>query len=143
MPDHQDAIAKLLDDFHDAASRADAGTYFSCFSPDAVFLGTDASERWTVPEFKAYALPHFEKGNGWTYVPKQRHVMVGADRRTAWFDELLENEKYGICRGTGVAVRDGVVWRIAHYSLTFAIPNESAEAVMDAVRRTEDVSGGS
>jgi hypothetical protein len=37
------------------------------FAPDGIFIGTDATERWTVAEFKAYAKPHFDKGRGWTY----------------------------------------------------------------------------
>ena len=29
---------------------------------------------------------------------------VAADGKTAWFDEMLWNETYGTCRGTGVLV---------------------------------------
>lgn len=131
-------VAALLDRFHAAASRADEAAYFACFAPDGVFLGTDATERWTVEEFRAYAREPFSKGKGWTYVPEERHVRVSADGRVAWFDERLRNEKYGACRGTGVAIRpdaaDATGWRIAHYSLTFLVPNEKAEAVVAITR---------
>ena len=45
----------VLDRFHLAASKAQFNDYFALFTPDAVFIGTDASERWTVEQFKAYA----------------------------------------------------------------------------------------
>jgi ketosteroid isomerase-like protein len=130
----EDTIAQLLDGFHDAASRADEDAYFAAFTDEAVFLGTDPGERWSVDEFRAYAHPHFSEGRGWTYVPKERNVVVSSAGGTAWFDELLENEKYGTCRGTGVAQRTTEGWRIAHYSLTFLIPNDGAEAALEAAR---------
>ena len=40
---------------------------------DAIFLGTDKTERWTVEEFKAYAEPAFSDGNGWTYEVVERN----------------------------------------------------------------------
>ena len=85
------AINKVLDDFHKAASEADGKRYFGHFSKNGVFIGTDARERWTVKEFKAYADPHFSKGKGWTYTSTKRNVDVSSDGKTAWFDEILEN----------------------------------------------------
>src|SRR5437868_6029502 len=67
-------ITDTLDRFHQAASKADGQVYFDLFAPEGIFIGTDASERWTVEEFKKYASPHFSKGKGWTYVPRDRHV---------------------------------------------------------------------
>lgn len=51
----EDAANKLLDGFHSAASKALFNEYFATFTPDGVFIGTDATERWTVEQFKAYA----------------------------------------------------------------------------------------
>ena len=130
----EDAVAILLDAFHQAASRADVEGYFSLFTPEAVFLGTDPTERWTLEEFRAFAEPRFREGRGWTYRPVERHVVVSSAGGTAWFDELLENETYGTCRGTGVAQRTTQGWRLAHYSLTFLIPNEGAAAALQAAR---------
>src|SRR4051794_3526829 len=59
------AAGAVLDAFHAAAARADAKAYFDLFTPDGVFIGTDAGERWTVPQFKAYAAPVFARGKGW------------------------------------------------------------------------------
>ena len=43
-------VARTLDDFHLAASQADAKRYFGYFAPEGVFLGTDGGERWTVED---------------------------------------------------------------------------------------------
>ncbi len=131
------AIAAVLDDFHDAASMGDGKRYFSHFAPDAVFLGTDATERWTLPEFRAYALTRFEQGTSWTYHPRDRHVSIGAGGHTAWFDEVAVNAKYGECRGTGVLVHLDGAWRIAQYNLTIPIPNEIALEVVGMIRGLE------
>ena len=52
-------VARVLDDWHDAAASADEARYFGHLSSDSVFLGTDATERWDVAAFRAYAHPHF------------------------------------------------------------------------------------
>ncbi|MGE3334883.1 MAG: nuclear transport factor 2 family protein [Rhodospirillaceae bacterium] len=121
------SIAAVLDTFHAAASRADGQTYFSLFAPDGVFIGTDATERWTVPEFKAYAKDSFDAGKGWTYVPQSRHITVERAEapRVAWFDELLKNEDFGLTRGTGVLMKIEGEWRIEQYSLSLPIPNDA------------------
>ena len=51
----QAAVARALDSFHDAAAVADGARYFALFPADAVFLGTDASERWSGAEFRTFA----------------------------------------------------------------------------------------
>ena len=120
------AVAAVLDDWHDAASKADAERYFGHFAADGVFLGTDPSERWTVEEFRAYAEPYFSAGRGWTYVPSRRHIALSPAGDVAWVDEQLDNEKYGELRGTAVLRREGDAWRIVLYSMTFLIPNDEA-----------------
>ncbi len=125
---------EVLNDFHDAASKADGPRYFSLFAEDAIFLGTDGTERWTVEEFKAYANPHFDKGRGWTYTKKSRHIYFSPDGNTAWFDEALENENYGECRGSGVLIKSGEVWKVTQYNLTIPIPNSLAGSVVEKIR---------
>lgn len=120
----------MLDDFHDAAAKADGARYFAHFAPDAVFLGTDATERWTLDEFKKFAEPYFSKGKGWTYtlVPETRFCKMAGDGVIV-FDELLNNEKLGRCRGSGLLVKHGERWKILQYNLTMTVPNEIAEDV--------------
>ena len=59
------AIGAVLDGWHSAAAAANEEKYFSYFSPDAVFLGTDGTERWTLAEFRKFAHPYFAKGKAW------------------------------------------------------------------------------
>jgi len=124
LPEQQ--IADVLDRFHLAAAQAKGDKYFALLTDEAVFIGTDAKERWSKQEFEAYAKPHFSKGKGWSYLPRDRHTTVSADGQVAWFDELLDNKKYGECRGTGVLVKRGEQWLIAQYHLTIPLPNALA-----------------
>ncbi|HTL13407.1 MAG TPA: nuclear transport factor 2 family protein [Bdellovibrionota bacterium] len=126
-------VGETLDHFHQAASRADGKAYFDLFAPEGVFLGTDASERWTVEEFKKYAMPHFEKGKGWTYVPRNRHIDLAPGGKVAWFDELLDNKNYGVCRGSGVLRLIEGRWKVAQYHLTIPVPNELADTVVKMI----------
>jgi len=132
-------INRVLADWHDAAADADLDRYFGHMGPGTVFLGTDASERWSLEEFRAFARPYFERGRAWTYVPRSRHVMVGPCGRAAWFDEVLDNESFGQCRGTGTMVFDPEAerWRIAHYNLTVPVPNELLDDVVRMIRERD------
>lgn len=130
-------VAAVLDALHQRASEADGEAYFSLFAPDAVFYGTDASERWSVEEFRAYAEPFFSVGRGWTYVPTERHVFIDSTLDTAWFDERLDNEKYGEVRGSGVLRRVEGTWLIAQYNLAFPVPNDLAADLIERVRALE------
>ena len=127
-------VERTLDAFHEAASRADGEAYFDLMTKDAVYIGTDATERWSLAEFRAFAEPYFAKGRGWTYVPTKREIVIGPAGATAWFHELLENTSYGTTRGTGVLVRDGDQWKIAQYHLTIPVPNDLAKEVVEMIR---------
>jgi len=128
------AVNAVLDDFHDAAAKADGNHYFEHMLPDSVFLGTDATERWTKEQFQAYAKPHFDAGRGWTYNPGDRHVSFSPTADVAWFDESLTNAKYGECRGSGVLLKTDRGWKISQYNLTVPVPNELLEKVAGMIR---------
>lgn len=129
------AVAAVLDDWHDAAARADFNRYFSHFDPSGVFMGTDATERWTVDQFNAYAKPHFDKGKAWSFTPHDRHIVFSDSGATAWFDEELSTPHLGPCRGSGVLLWTSNTWKIAHYNLSIPIPNDLA---IDFVKRIAD-----
>jgi hypothetical protein len=131
------AIGEVLDTFHAAASEAEGDLYFSLFADGAIFIGTDAGERWSVDEFRSFAEPYFSEGRGWTYTMTERHVDLSPGADTAWFDELLWNEKYGTSRGTGVLVWTDEGWRIAQYHLTFPIPNDLSAEITARIREFE------
>ena len=107
------------------------------YSSDAIFLGTDKTERWTIEEFKAYAKPAFEDGHGWTYTLVERNWEGEGDTR--WFDEILFNEMLGHCRGTGVIQLINNEWKIAHYALTMLVPNSVAEEVGSQTKQADKI----
>jgi hypothetical protein len=118
------AVGAVVDDWHAAAAAADEARYFGHMTEGSVFLGTDATERWTKSEFQAYAHPHFAKGKAWSFKSVRRGVSFSADGRTAWFDEDLATPNLGPSRGSGVLVYDGKAWKIAQYNLSVPIPND-------------------
>ena len=126
-----ESISAILDDWHAAAAASDEERYFGHFTRDAIFLGTDVTERWSVLAFRAYSHPHFEAGHGWVMRPVRRAIVVEGDH--AWFDEDLASDSLGALRGSGVLHYDGEQWRIAHYNLAFTIPNERVTAVRAAI----------
>jgi len=123
-----------LDNLHELASTGDFDAYFALYTDDAIFMGTDATERWTIADFKEYARPAFADGHGWTYYMTSRNVFLSEDGDTAWFDEMLENENLGLTRGTGVLVRQGGAWRIVQYNLTIPVPNQLAREFVGRIR---------
>lgn len=131
------AIAGTLDRMHAAASQADGETYFAQFTPDARFIGTDATERWSLAAFRAYAEPYFDQGRGWTYTATDRHITLAPVecRCVAWFDEVLDNASYGQTRGSGVLRLTPEGWKIEQYVLSIPVPNDRARAVVEVIRQ--------
>jgi ketosteroid isomerase-like protein len=135
--DAKTEVKAVLDDWHEAAAAAEFDRYFNHFASDsAIFMGTDATERWTVPEFKDYAKPYFDKGDAWNFTPTQRYVYISDEGETAWFDEVLGTPNLGPARGTGVLTLQDTTWKIAHYNLSIPIPNAIADTV---VKQVEEV----
>lgn len=131
----EESIIKVLNDFHQAAANADGEKYFSLLAEDAVFIGTDATERWKKAQFLEYTEPYFSKSKGWTYLPRDRHLAFSASGKVAWFDELLDNEKYGECRGTGVLALINGQWLIRQYHLTIPVPNALAAEMAVSIKK--------
>src|SRR5690349_18832391 len=127
-------IENVLNDFHEAAAAADFDRYFKHWTEASVFLGTDATERWVGNEFKDFARPHFEKGKGWKYLTRDSKVTMAPDGEHAFCDELLDNEKLGVCRGSGVLRKEKGEWMIMQYNLSIPVPNDLAERVVGLIR---------
>lgn len=121
-------LESLLDQWHLAAARADFETYTSLMTPDAVFIGTDPTENWKGQEFREFAKPYFDLGKAWSFNKLERHIFVAENQQTAWFDELL-NTQMGICRGSGIILNTENGWKIAHYVLSIAVPNDQVETL--------------
>jgi len=133
------AVAAVLDDWHLAAAQADEGRYFAHLAEGAVFLGTDATERWPKAAFQAWAHPIFQRGKAWSFRATRRAITVAPDGRSAWFDEDLETANLGPARGSGVLTMDRGRWLIRQYNLSIPIPNalmKSVKAQIEAHGKT-------
>lgn len=125
-----------LDAWHVAAAEANLNTYFNLMTKDGVFIGTDATENWQNEAFRAFSKPYFDKGKAWSFTAIERNIYISEDKNTAWFDELLDTQMK-ICRGSGVLKLEDNTWKIAHYVLSIAIPNENVNEVV-AIKKESD-----
>lgn len=117
-------INEVLDGWHLAAANADFEAYFDKMTDDGVFLGTDAMENWQNKEFRTFSKPYFDKGKAWSFTSVLRNIYLNESKTFAWFDELLDTQMK-ICRGSGVLKKENGQWKIAHYVLSIAVPNEN------------------
>ncbi len=124
----KEEINKVLEDWHAAAAQANFEEYFGLMSGDGIFIGTDATENWQNKEFREFAKPYFDKGKAWSFTTLERNIYTSENGKTAWFDELL-NTQMGICRGSGVLEKIQNTWKIKHYVLSIAIPNENVDEI--------------
>ena len=124
----EEKINQLVDQWHKAAAEADFDQYFSLMTRDGVFIGTDATENWQNEAFREFSKPYFDRGKAWSFTSLERNIYFAEDKNIAWFDELLDTQM-GICRGSGVLQKTNSGWKIAHYVLSIAIPNENVEEI--------------
>jgi len=122
------AINTMLVDWHKAAANANFDAYFGKMTKDAVFLGTDATENWQNSEFRAFSKPYFDKGKAWSFTTLDRNIYLGQSPTMAWFDEHLDTQM-GICRGSGVVMKENGTWKVKHYVLSIAVPNENVSTL--------------
>ncbi|MGB5188604.1 nuclear transport factor 2 family protein [Robiginitalea sp.] len=134
--DQKKAIENILDSWHKAAANADFNAYFELMSEGSVFVGTDAAEHWNKQEFMSFSKPYFDQGKAWDFKAVERYVFIDKTGEIAWFDELLDTWMQ-LCRGSGVLVREGGEWKIAHYVLSMTVPNENVEGAV-ALKKERD-----
>jgi len=131
-------INQVLDTWHKAAAEADFKTYFSKMTDKGVFLGTDATENWSNKEFREFSKPYFDKGKAWSFTSVERNVYIDANSEIAWFDELLDTQMK-LCRGSGVLKKENRQWKIAHYVLSIAIPNDDVKEVIQLKKESDSL----
>lgn len=126
----KEEINLVLDIWHKAAGQANFDAYFDVFSDDAIYIGTDPTENWNKQEFIKFAKPFFDRGRAWNFTALERNIYFSSDRKTVWFDELLDTQMK-ICRGSGVMVMDEKGnWKIKQYVLSMTIPNDNTDEVV-------------
>lgn len=134
----EEAINTVLDAWHKAAADANFDAYFSKMTDDAIFIGTDATENWKNDEFKAFSKPYFDKGKAWSFTALERNVFISEYGDIAWFDELLDTQME-LCRGSGVLKKVDDTWKISHYVLSIAIPNENVPEIIQLKKENDSI----
>ncbi len=128
--DNISSIDNTLNQWHKAAAEANFEDYTDLMTEDCVFIGTDAIENWKGEAFLSFAKPYFDKGKAWTFHSISRNIYNEDAKNIAWFDELLETQM-GICRGSGVLIFSDGKWKIKHYVLSIAIPNDNVTEIKE------------
>tara|TARA_R110000868_G_scaffold129223_2_gene337789 strand:+ start:817 stop:1326 length:510 start_codon:yes stop_codon:yes gene_type:complete len=136
--DDKTQIIETLDAWHVAAGAADFNAYFELMTDDAVFIGTDASENWQRDEFMSFSKPYFDKGKAWNFTAVERNIYVNTDASLAWFDELLDTQMK-ICRGSGILKKVDGHWKVAHYVLSIAVPNDLVDKLVALKKEKDDL----
>lgn len=130
-------ISQMLDSLNRAAARADFNAYFSYYTEDGIFCGTDATERWDKKQFMEWSKTFFDKGKAWDFTAIDRHIYFDPSGKTAWFDELLSTQM-NICRGSGVVVKENNGWKLKQYILSTTVPNSLVDTVTIMKSAEED-----
>ena len=131
-----DSISNLIDLWHLAAANSDFEEYFSLLDSNSIFIGTDESEIWSKNEFMNFSKPYFDKGSAWDFKAINRNVVLNESNQIAWFDESL-NTWMGNCRGSGVLELTRYGWKIKHYVLSLAIPNDHMIEISSLIKESK------
>ncbi len=129
-------VQNVMEVWHKAAADADFDLFFDQMTDEGVFLGTDASENWQNKAFKDFSKPYFDRGKAWSFTTVERNIYVDKEGKFAWFDELLDTQME-LCRGSGILKKVDGKWKIAHYVLSIAIPNDLVDQVT-ALKKESD-----
>ena len=127
-------INTFVNNWHHAAAVADEDVFFGSMSDDAVYLGTDETERWVKPEFMLWSKKYFDSESAWDFKTLSRKIQFSDDLKTAWWDEKLDTWM-GVCAGAGVATLTKNGWKIRHYQLAMMIPNDKVKSVLEVLKK--------
>ena len=131
-----DSINNLIDQWHLAAANSDFDDYFSLLDSNSIFIGTDEIEIWSKNEFMNFSKPYFDNGSAWDFKSIKRNVVLNESNEIAWFDESL-NTWMGNCRGSGVLELTRYGWKIKHYVLSLAIPNDHMIEISSLIKESK------
>ena len=132
------SLNEIIDKWHRDAAEGNHAAYIGAMTGDGVFIGTDASERWTTQEFSTWCKPFFERKKTWNFKPVSRNIDMADNGLTAWFDELLDTQM-GVCRGSGVLVKKDGQWKISQYVLSATVPNDIMKQVTAMKSATDSI----
>ncbi len=133
MTDWETEINTLLDAWHLAAAKADEDTFFGSMTADAIYIGTDASERWLRDELKEWSKEYFDRDSAWAFTATERQVHLSDDGQYAWWNESLDTWM-GVCRGSGMLQLTADGWKIKQYHLSVTVPNDKIKQFIKLVK---------
>ena len=134
----KEAINNVLNTWHKDAATTNYKGYFDAMDKDFVFLGTEAGEHWNKKEFEKFSKPFFDRGKAWNFTPLKRNIYFQKNNKIAWFDELLDTWM-GVCRGSGVLIKNKNSWKIKHYVLSLTIPNANIDDVIKVNKEKDSI----
>ncbi len=126
MPDLQGDLNDFMNSWHKAAATADEDIFFGSMAKGGIYIGTDATERWERDEMKEWSKKYFDQDSAWDFATIDRTFYLSDDEETAWFEESLDTWM-GVCRGSGVLELTADGWKIRHYHLAVAVPNDNVD----------------
>lgn len=116
-------VDSMINQWHRAASTGDGPSFFGRMTHDAIYLGTDASERWTRTSMEADLGKYFNGKRAWHFIPYDRTYFSLDNSQDVFFDEYLKTWM-GTCRGAGLITKENGMWKIKYYQLSVAVPND-------------------
>jgi hypothetical protein len=129
-------IEQLLNNWHLAAAIADEETFFGSMDENAIYIGTDATEKWRKHELEVWSKKYFNRESAWNFKPLKREIYLSKNKKVAWFDEQLETWM-GICQASGILEKKNKEWKIVHYQLSVTVPNEKMKSFVDMIQNKE------
>jgi hypothetical protein len=126
LADDERQVRRILETHLKAAAIKEPDAFFTLFTPDATFIGTDDTEQWTRAEL---ADKLFNSPSGWDMTEcLERHIYPAPNMpEVVAFFEVLKHKKLGIVRGSGVVIKHYGAWKILQYVLSFSVPNGIAK----------------
>lgn len=129
----KEILNTFIDNWHLAAATSDEDAFFGSMSEDAVYLGTDATERWSREEMREWSKAYFQRESAWDFKATIRQIYLSDNGEYAWWEENLDTWM-GECRGSGLLQKYPDGWKIKHYDLSVTLPNDKIKAFMELVK---------
>lgn len=125
-------VNMLMNNWHKAAATGDSKVFFGSMADNGIYIGTDATERWTKDEMEVWSKKYFDRGSAWDFKTIERQVHISTNGQYAWFNETL-NTWMGVCRGSGILSKEKSGWKIEQYHLSVTIDNNLIESFVKLV----------
>lgn len=117
---------EAINAWHEAAAVGDSAAFFSMMTENAVYLGTDESERWDKTSMGKDLGKYFNGKRAWKFIPYNRIYTELEDKNSILFDECLRTWM-GPCKATGILTKEKGNWKISYYNLSVAVPNDNVK----------------